>query len=260
MRASGNRQSSEAGFSSHSSRVFSASRISCVAISPSSRRKENIKIDLLSSSIPPGEGGEDQMKSFPSYGMLCIVSDAGVRKSSVLRSGLFLALFTRLLRFQDLLRGHLPKLARIAEIALLAGLQVAHEGAEDRGLVRLLARLFPATDQPGQCDASSLGLHFAHGIRTSICEKSRDTWLRSREYRRAPSGNRQETPCCMIRCISALTPPKGDKKVHSARQETGDWGTIRHLIVVFVISCAPSRGVSIMGVDHLEHDPGTPPR
>src|SRR3954449_6525116 len=109
MRASGNRQSSEAGFSSPSSRVFSASRISCVAISTSLHRKENIKIDLLSSSIPPGEGGEDQMKSFPSYGMLCIVSDAGVRKSSVLPSSLFLPIFTRLLRFQHLPRSYLPK-------------------------------------------------------------------------------------------------------------------------------------------------------
>src|SRR5436309_10733547 len=104
------------------------------------------------------------MKYFPSYGMLCTVSGAGVRKSSVLRCGLFLALFPRLLGFENLLRGHLPKLARIAEIALLAGLQVADEGAEDRGLVRLLARLLPATDQPGQSDASSLGLYFAHRI------------------------------------------------------------------------------------------------
>src|SRR4051794_12846921 len=247
MRASGNRQSSEAGFSSPSSRVFSASRISCVAISTSLHRKENIKIDLLSSSIPPGEGGEDRTEFFPSYGMLFVVSDTGVRKSSVLRSGFFLTLFTRLLRFQDLLRGHLPELARIAEIALLAGLQVADEGAEDRGLIRLLARLFPATDQPGQCDASSLGLHFTHGIRTSICGMSRDTWLRSREYRYAPSGNRQETPCCLIRRISALKRPKGDKKVRRSRQETGDWGTIRHLIAVFVISRAQSRGSLLHG-------------
>src|SRR5690348_12400459 len=100
--------------------------------------------------------------------MLCVVSGTGVRKSSVLRCELFLALFTRLLRFQNLVRGHLPKLARIAEIALLAGHQVAPQGAEDRGLIRLLARLFPATDQPGQGDASSLGLYLVHGVCTSI--------------------------------------------------------------------------------------------
>lgn len=79
----------------------------------------------------------------------------------------------------------------------------------------MLTGLFPAADQPGQSDTSRLGLCFVHRICTSSWSGSRDTRLRSREYRRVPSGNRQGAGS-MIRLKSALTRPQGDKKISIA--------------------------------------------
>src|SRR3954452_25386175 len=96
-----------------------------------------------------GGGGE----SHSIYEHLEAVWRTGVRKSSAAGPPVFLPVLRLALHGPRLLpppSGHqLSQLARVAQVALLAGLQVADEAAEDRIVLGLLAGLFPAADQPG---------------------------------------------------------------------------------------------------------------